>query len=336
MGNFSKGGKAAREESKKSFPSFKKTQYLTLQDGESTVIRLIDDHDEWIFINQHAFVPTKGPRSDAKQETKAKWPKNMNAVCRKSRNADTGEFVFPEFAEDGCFICDHMTNPKNNKKYFPSIKLWARAVLRDEIKGTPEMVEAGHIKPHQVGKTVGVQDREVEVEVPETDAEGKETGKTKTVQQKAVVVINMGMKNFFGALQASAEAYGTALDRDYKVTRRGQGLETEYDIVPLDAIHNEDGTIYTLEEPEVRARYEGVVDLEAVITEQASDRHYATFFDTSKEIPQRGGDKADSDDEDDETPAASASPAQPIEAENKPSEDAMQKMRDRLMSSSQG
>src|ERR1043165_2670991 len=239
----------------------------------------------------------------------------MNAVCRKARNE--GELVFPEF-EGKCFICDEMTgNPSSkNGKYYPSLKLWARAIRRDEIIGTAQMVQQGLIEEYDVNKVVGYQDRMIEVQ--DTDEKGEKVGEPRKVPD--VVVINMGMKNFFGALQACYEAYGTGLDRDYKITRRGTELNTEYDIVPKEPIFepNEKGkqVKFTLENEAVRAPYLDVVDLEAVITEQASDRHYATFFDTTQEIPTRGKAKSESQSTEDGVGTQAEAPASTANAED--------------------
>jgi hypothetical protein len=294
---FAKGGQQAREEVKKSLPSFNRVKYLNLSDGESIVLRLIDDSPDWIFIQQHGFVPTKGAPKDWEGKDGKKWPASMNAVCRKAKNQ--GDLVFPEHGGE-CFICDHMKGNDRSKdgKYRPSIKLWARAIVRDEIKGTKAMVEAGLIEAHEVGTTVGFQDHEIEVQ--DTDKDGKPVGDP--TKQPEIIVLNMGMKNFFGALQASYDAYGTVLDRDYRITRRGEKLDTEYDIVPMDPIMTKDeesGRMvkFTLAKDEIREPYLKLLDLEEVITEQASDRHYATFFDTTKEIPTRAkkDDKAETD-----------------------------------------
>jgi hypothetical protein len=334
MSKFSKGGAKAREASKNAFPAFKKTNFLNLKDGESMVVRLLHDADDWIFVNQHTFVATKGPAQDAKAETKAKWPKNMNAVCRYTKNQD-GEYVFPEFADD-CFICDHMTNDKG-KKLWPSVKLWVPAIQRDEVKGTQAMADAGHIKPSKIGKTVGFMDHLTET--PVLDAEGKSTGKS--TKEPTIIVLNQGMKNFFGALQACAENYGTAVDRDYRITRRGSGLDTEYDIVPQDPIPAAEGSefpYWTMEDPEVRAEYDKLVDIERIITEQADDRHFATFFDTTKEIPSRGGDKDKDEDEEkgSKAPTLSANSDEDDDeaTSTAPTEDMMKDMRARLMGTS--
>jgi hypothetical protein len=326
---FAKGGQAAREEAKKAFTSFAKTAYFSLGDKETTVLRLIDDSPEWIYIKQHGFVPTKGaPKDwDAKGKDGApakKWPERMNAVCRKAKNE--GELVFPEHGGE-CFICDHMTGNDRTKdgKFHPSIKLWARAIVRDEIKGTAAMVEAGLIEPHEKGQTVGFQDHMIEIQ--DTDKEGKAVGEPKQVPK--VVVINMGMKNFFGALQASFDAYGTVLDRDYRITRRGTGLESEYDIVPMDPIMTKDPESdrmvkFTLQKDEIREPYLKLCDLEEVITEQASDRHFATFFDTTKEIPTRA--KKDDKAETDESGTGTQEQAPPA-----PDAEELAAMRDRML-----
>lgn len=307
MANFARGGKDAKEVAKEQAArsGFKKTNYLRnylAEDGNSVVIRLIDENDEWIWIHQHGMVPTKGAPEDFKSESGKSWPKTMGAVCRKSKTRE-GALVFPEYGGE-CYICDHMTNPKNKKgKYFPSIRVWARAVLREEIKGTEDMVKSeanpDGIEPWEVGKTVGYCDAEVEVE--ELDKDGKPTGNTK--MEKDVVVLNYGMGNFFGKLQAYGEAYGTVRDRDYKVVREGGGLETDYQIIALDKIYNEGGVVHTLEDEKVLAPYLKVVDLEAEIENQASDDYYDRFFDARHPFPTRNG----SDDEEQaEKPAAKA------------------------------
>jgi hypothetical protein len=283
MPNFGKGGEAAREEAgKKQFGSFKKVKYLSLKDKESITLRLLDDSNEWPYVYQHSFIPTKGAppdwQKDVKDADKKKWPTAMGAVCRKQKNPENGELVFPEY--DGeCFICDHMENPKNKRgKFFPSVKLWARALVREEVRGTQAAVDKGLCPASKIGKVIGFRDKMVEEE--QTDAEGKVTG-TKKVPE--IIVINQSSSNFFGAIQAVWDTFGTVLDRDFKITRRGEGLETEYDIVAMDPMDykNGDGEIvrWSLEDPEIKAKYDGFVDLEEIISEQASDQRFDTFFD---------------------------------------------------------
>lgn len=349
MPNFGKGGQAAREEAgKKQFGSFKKVEYLTLKDGESIIVRLIDDSDGWPYVYQHSFIPTKGAppdwQKDVKDEDKKKWPTAMGAVCRKQKNPENGELVFPEY--DGeCFICDHMENPKNKRgKYYPAVKLWARALVREEVRGTQAAVDKGLCPASKIGKIIGFRDKMVEEQ--ETDDDGKVTS-TKKVPK--VIVINQSSKNFFGGIQAVWDTYGTVLDRDFRITRRGEGLETEYDIVAmdpmdykkpvLDAEGEETGDFevvrWSLEDPEIKALYEGSVDLEEIISEQASDQRFDTFFDNrpGHEHPVTKKDSKDSDKRDEakadrESGVGTKAAAKPAEEDADPEDVAA--MRDRL------
>jgi hypothetical protein len=336
MANFGRGGQAAREEaSKKQFGDFKKTKYLQLKDGESIVIRLIDDSNEWPYVYQHSFVPTKGAppdwQKDVKDEDKKKWPTAMGAVCRKQKNPDNGELVFPEY--DGeCFICDHMENPKNKRgKYYPAVKLWARALVREEVRGTQAAVDKGLCPASKIGKIIGFRDKMVEEQ--QTDDEGKVTS-TKKVPE--IIVINQSSKNFFGGIQAVWDTYGTVLDRDFRITRRGEGLETEYDIVAMDPMdyRNDQGEVvrWSLEDPEIKAKYEKFVDLEEIISEQASDQRFDTFFDNrpGHEHPQtkKDDDKRDEAKADRESGVGTQAAAPAAEDDADPEDVAA--MRDRL------
>lgn len=339
MANFGRGGQAARDEaSKKQFGDFKKTKYLQLKDGESIVIRLIDDSNEWPYVYQHSFVPTKGAppdwQKDVKDADKKQWPTAMGAVCRKQKNPDNGELVFPEY-EGECFICDHMENPKNKRgKYYPAVKLWARALVREEVRGTQAAVDKGLCPASKIGKIIGFRDKMVEEQ--QTDDDGKVTS-TKKVPE--IIVINQSSKNFFGGIQAVWDTYGTVLDRDFRITRRGEGLETEYDIVAMDPMDykNAEGEVvrWSLEDPEIKAQYDKFVDLEEIISEQASDQRFDTFFDNrpGHEHPQtkKNDEKRDEAKADREsgvgtrTPAAAAQPGEgDVDAED------VAAMRDRL------
>lgn len=277
---FNTGGAAAEEAAKASRASGNRSRaaFFSLSDGEETFVRFLDESDDWIWIKQHNFVPTKGAPSDATDDQKKNFPTKMGAVCRY-------DDAFRDDYHD-CFICDQMTNDKG-KKFFPQIRLWARVVMRVPVVGTQEMVEAGQIGEHQVGKRVGFRDGEVEED--DLNDAGQPTGKK--VQKKDVRVVNMPMKNFFGHFQGYYDAYGTVLDRDYRIKRIGAGLETEYKIAPMDPIPGHD-----LSDPELQARYEGLVNIEKIIEERASDEFYARFFDTRVAAPARkaqGGEGAE-------------------------------------------
>lgn len=342
--NISRGGASAKEEAAKtSFSSFKRVEFLNIKDGESIIVRFIDDGDEWPWVYQHGFVPTKGAPPDwdpkGKDGAPAKqWSETMGSVCRKQKNKD-GDLVFPDYNGE-CFICDEMHNPDNKKgKYFPSVKVWARVIEREQVKGTQQMVDDGLIPARKLGKPVGFRDKLIEQQ--DTDSEGNPTGPVKKVPR--VFVINQGMKNFYGGMEAFYENYGTVLDRDFRITREGEKLKTDYNIIPLEPIkimvpvldnegnpeidletgepEMEEG-VWSLEDPAIKESYAKLLNMEAEIERQASDRHYDTFFDnrpghehpTSKKDDAKPA-KAKRAAEDDDEGVGTAAPAEPEDDE---------------------
>lgn len=275
---FGRGGAKAKEAADKAQARAPRTNYFSLKDGESAIIRLIDDGDEtgWIYVKQHEYVPVQ---KDAPEDYQGEWPKRTGAICRHDE-------AFAGMYSD-CWICDEMTREDTGKPYRPALRLWARAVMREAVKGTQEMVDEGKIPATKIGKRVAIKDKMIDV--AEMDSKGEATGKT--VEQFDVQVLNFGMKNFFGYLQGFYDVYGTVLDRDYVIKREGSGTDTEYSIVPLPEIKNGEGGIYTLEDAEVRAKYLDIVDLEEIIARRASDDHYARYFDPNKEVAKKEGAK---------------------------------------------
>lgn len=306
-----RGGKAAEEESKKDRVQFGRAEYFKLdKDGDTLTFRLIDSPDDWIYIRQHSFAPTKGAPPDADEAAKAKWPKTMGSTCRRDeafKNED-GSWQFPD-----CYLCDHPpVDPKTKRPKKAQVRLWARMVIREAVLGTQEMVDEGLIKEHQVDRIVGFRDEIVTED--EVDKDGKPTGKK--VSHPRVVVANMAMDNFFGALQGYQDVYadeGGLLNRDITVTRSGTGTDTEYKFAPRNVTPGHD-----LADPETKEKYEefaaqahlSVKELERMITERASDEFYARFFDPTKPFPETKK-KGDGD----------AAEGAPKEQQQKPPED---------------
>jgi hypothetical protein len=275
-----RGAKGAEEEAKKAKVNFGRGEYFRLADGDTTTFRLIDGPDDWIYTNQHSFVPTKGAPPDADEAIKAKWPARMGAVCRKD---DAFKEKYTE-----CCICDRMTNPKNKSgKYTAPVRLWGRMVIREAVLGTDEMVEAGQITKEKVGKVVGYRDKMVDE--AETDKEGKETGKV--IRRPKIVVANLSLDNFFGVLDGFAEAYadeGGILNRDIVVTRKGSDTDTTYQLTPKSPTVG-----FDLADPKIKAQYEEFAaqahlsqeDLESMIEGLASDDFYDRYFDKDRPFP---------------------------------------------------
>jgi hypothetical protein len=318
---FRKGAAGAEEENKRRKAEREAAQgprvdYFKLKDEERIVLRLMDDFTEWIYVKQHGFVPTKDAPQGSSDDQKKKWPAKMGAVCRHD----------PAFDFEDCFICDTMLTPEN-KKYWPSQKFWARALVREGFIGTQEMADEGLIPKSKVGRIAGYVD--VEEEVDETDAEGKTTGNK--VTRKKFVVINLGMQNFFGHLQGFGDVYGTVLDRDYSIQRKGTDLDTKYSIVALDVDPD-----FDLTDEATRKKYEqhakdagiGTDDLETLISKRASDEFYARFFDTTKTVKANEG--GDSPDGADDRPQGAPADQQAKPAEVGVNAEKLQAMRDRI------
>lgn len=276
-GNFRRGADAAQEASKAG-GNFARTEFFKIEDGKTAILRFLTDAEDWIVVDQHQMVPTKGRPAD--YPTDANWPEKMGAVCR---NDPAFEGVYED-----CYICDHIVDGKKVRK--PGARTWALACLREEVV--------------EDGKVVGLRDLTREVTIPEKDGQPE-----KTVTEKAIVVVNMGFKNFYAILQGFAGRYGTVLDRDYWVKRSGAGTDTTYQIVPLDPIETEQGR-FDLRNEGMMARYETDMNLEDIISERADDEFYARFFDPRFTATKDGVVKTG------EAPAAApAQPEQDVSAE---------------------
>jgi hypothetical protein len=265
-GNFRKGAEAAADASKGG-GNFARTQFFGIEDGKTAIVRFLTDAQDWIVVDQHQVVPTKPAPAD--WPAGSNWPEKMGSVCRKD----------PAFAGvyDECYICDHVVDGKKVRK--AGARTWALACLREEVLGDGTDALGG---PDMKGKVVGIRDQTREVTLPEKDGQPE-----KTVTEKAIVVVNMGYKNFFSILQGFAGRYGTVLDRDYWIKRSGSSTDTTYQIVPLDPIETASGR-FDLRNPEFMARYQSDVDLEQVISDRADDEFYARFFDPRVTVSKEG------------------------------------------------
>jgi hypothetical protein len=293
-GSVALGGKKAEEMAEANRPNldFDKILWFKLGDKEAIIIRFLDDHDEWPSVLQHNFVPTKPAPDDATDQVKKNWPAKFGTVCRK-----TPQFV--QFFPDGCYICDHMTGNAGTKtgRYYPQPRVWARAVQREEVRikdradlekyanKVAESPDGTAIYDRSIGDVLGY--RDVEVEVDEV-VDGKATGNK--IRKKKILVINQSLSIFFSPLQGYADVYGTVLDRDYFIKRKGDDQKTDYDIVPMNPITRPDGSIVDMREPEVvddkptgRRRRDAYLDdapdLFKLIEDRLDDEVYHRFFD---------------------------------------------------------
>lgn len=281
---FRRGGNAAEEADKAAAKAArsrgKGPDYFRLKDDRDTaVIRPYTDHDDWIWVEQHSFVPTKPAPKGAEN-----WPDSMTSVCRHDK-AFTGVYT-------DCYVCDNKLKNRFGKLARPAIRIWALAVERELVRGDGSPELGG---PAKEGVVVGVRDKIDEIE--ETDENGNATGTV--LRFPRILIVNMPMKGFFANLKALYGLYGTVTDRDFVVTRDGTGTDTNYRITALDPIADvRPGT--PAWERYTQAVNEREINLEAIVADKASDAYYARFFDVAKQV-----------DEDGNVVAAGSAPAAP-------------------------
>jgi hypothetical protein len=279
-----RGGQRAQEEAAKAKTNRTSTyglwEYFSLDapaegevNGGSEVIRLILDEPDFIEAKQHSYTSTKSAPADLPEGKK--WRPKVDATCRYTRVQEGTLY-------DDCYVCDNVTVMRNGKesKAFPSTKLWVPAVIRIPVKVTQEHVDKGLAESFEIGSYSLYEDDTVEKEI-----DGKK------VMLPRFVVLNFGFKNFFDKLLGFHNVYGTLLDRDYKITRKGSGTDTDYIIVPLDPQKDlETGGKFDLRNPDIASRYQlptgedWVTVLTKVVMDKASDDYYGFFFDPSKNI----------------------------------------------------
>jgi hypothetical protein len=243
------------------------------EDGGSTVIRLLTDHNEWVWVQQHSFVPTKPGPKDAE-----KWPQSMTSVCRYDE-ALSGYY-------SDCYVCDAKIKNGFGKLASARPRVWALAVEREIVRGDGSEALGG---PAKNGMVVGIRDKVDEVD--ELGADGKPTGVKLTYPR--ILVVNMAMKGFFSHFKALFGLIGTVVDRDFSITRDGTGKDTEYKIMPIDPIL--DGNGVNIVKPGtptwdkyLQAVAEREVNLDAIVGDRASDEYYARFFDPTKSVDKEG------------------------------------------------
>lgn len=313
---FGKGGAIAVAESdSQGGGKFAKTHYLTSElkkAGDKVTVRFVTDMVEnpltetMISIQMHQSIATKPKPDDAT----GNWPKSMSSVCRyaKFKDPESGQVVKVfEGIYDDCAICDLELPNERGEVKTPSVRGWAVACLREPVVLDDDLIFAldpeAHkdhsvmklrgvleyrldpehaLKPPLLGKIVNYTDATREVEV--VDKDGKATGEKR--KELALVVVNMGVNNFFAAVQAIAEVKGTVCDRDLHVTRRGEGLKTTYDVVSEDA----SPSLYP-GSPRWKkyedALAEQKLSVETLVGERADDEYYARFFDPRVDAPSR-------------------------------------------------
>lgn len=321
---FAKTEKAARDAARG------RTKYFSLQnDGEVAIVRFLfeanrlgvnrdepisasnpaDPTTGWIMAKQHSFVDTKPAPKDKPDESS--WPETVGAICRKTPVGADQRPAYPN-----CYICENIKSDRG-KLHYPSLQMWAGAVLREEVIGSQELVDEGRIDPSQLGKKLILDQGDW---IDEVDDNGNMTGRK--VWKKRYVIVNMSMSNFFSPLTTMADYYKTILDRDYRITRKGEKKARRVEYVPF-ALDPYQVTVmrdgkpvvitYDLREPEIAALYtdSGVsrADLFKIVNRRISDLYYARYFDPRVEAKWK--DMQEDEDEDGTKKGKASSPDAP-------------------------
>ena len=308
-----RGMDSLAEESAKSGAGGSYARYLRLKDGDTVYLRWLTDLDGIVSVEQHAAVPTK-PKPDW---WTFKWPEKMGCVCRYSKDEDDNPFF------GDCYVCDVLKAREKGggrKDFKPGVRGWALACLREERRD-------------EAGTLLGYVDAKREFK--------REDGST--VTEKAIVIVNQAYNNFFEDVETMGRHHTTLLDRDYKITRQGEGLKTKYKIIALDPIdfrskvefETESGETtddpakarqvngkpvgvvkrYDVRDPEIAERYKTDIDFMDEIEEQIGSDFYALFYDPRVEAPRREGRDGGSGNGNVPTPAKPASDVEPADLE---------------------
>lgn len=278
---YNQGAEAAKEAAEASGGGFNRDwEWLTLDENESIFLRFLSDAylnpniphvGAWISVMQHNSILTC-PRPEwhkTGEFTKDRsWPTRMKCVCRKTLVGPEGakqelHLLLPDAAEYvGCYVCDNRRSEKGGALK-GSGRTWALAVVREQVS-----LPDGSVS--YVTKTV---------EVEQEDG----TKVTKPV----TVVVNQAHSNFFKQLEGVADAYGTntILDRDFKVTRVGKQLSTDYIIVAMPQVDFTDASgqnvVLDLRIPEHFAAFDTGIKLAEIVADQASVSWQRRWFDES-------------------------------------------------------
>lgn len=244
---------AAKAEAEAAKTNRPKTSYFGLKDGEKGIIRIITPIDKMPHVLYHNYVPTK----PAPGSTTPSAP--MSAACRVQRafTRPDGSKVFPD-----CWICDAKVTNSRGQIIKPTWKMVAVACLREwngeRFIDTP---------------------REVEMTL--------EDGTKTTVPQRALVIVAQAPSNFWELILPMSSRTGTLSDRDFEITRSGQGKDTKYVPMPFDTDPLLNPKTEAWNSYLEAAKAQGL-DPDKFVIGQASDEYYARFFDPRFTVNDQG------------------------------------------------
>ncbi|QDF16420.1 ssDNA binding protein [Mycobacterium phage EasyJones] len=172
--------------------------YFKMDDGDSIIVRFLTDPEDIITCDVYQYV-------------KDNRGKVASFVCAPSLHAEDPDWK----GQDWVQLYGGMTEDYKTKALVPAKakeRTMAIVVEREEVALETPPGERPRFK---------YQDKLVDVEV-----DGK------TYQGRRFILIQEPAKTFWGQPVGYAGEYGTLCDRDYKITRQGSGLATQYILTP--------------------------------------------------------------------------------------------------------
>jgi hypothetical protein len=266
--NPGRGAEALKAAAESSNVSFRKIhRFGPLKDGESLTLRFITPIGRMPVVRFHNFVPI--PKQKIPEGSNLT---TMGAVCRYDR-----AFTLPDGtrAFSDCWICDNKIQNAQGKVIKATPKMTALACLRREFKREDGTVYMGD------------HPRTVKIKGPD--------GQEREEQERSLIVVSMPPNNFWDNVMPYGQRTGTLSDRDFDVTRSGEGIATKYIFIA----HPEDTELRPDDERpaargEIRwanyveaAKNQGL-DVDRFIVNQANDEFYARFFDPRFTVNDKG------------------------------------------------
>lgn len=186
--------------------------YFGLEDGESIILRFITDVDEIVTCDFYEYVKTKTKDKDGN------LVEGSNSfIVAPDYYADDDTFQGEDWvAKYGGKVKEYgateLTDPK------PKERTVAIAVEREAVP--VENAKGGRPK-------FKYQDKIVEIEYKDKD------GNEKKALGRNFILIRKDAKTFWGNIVGYPSEFGTLVDRDYKITRNGKQLATNYATIPV-------------------------------------------------------------------------------------------------------
>lgn len=176
--------------------------------GDSKVVRLIDEAP--IVVGIHQWVKCKDGRS-------------RHFTCASELDE-----------KRTCYICSNMTTETADGRIIP---LSPKTVGVGMVALREEVRENGETR---------IVDKLVDVKIPidkeglteELEALGVTVAGDTAIGVPDVGIVRQSVGNFWASFNAYYGRYGSANDRDYRVTREGTGVDTTYIVMPCDQDNN--------------------------------------------------------------------------------------------------